>query len=70
MARLAGVRKKFRSTEMSRRRLTGLLASAKAKVGVAQGRRHVIERERNQLLKDYRRERGAFLDAVAKNRNL
>ena len=55
MARLAGVRKKLRSTEQSRRRLTGLLASAKAEVGMAHGRRHVIERERNQLLKDYRR---------------
>ena len=70
MARLAGVRKKLRSAEMSRRRLTGLLASAKAEVGVAHGRRHVIERERNQLLKDYRRERAAVIDAVAKNQNL
>ena len=29
-----------------------------------------MERERNQLLKDVRRERAAFLDAVRKNQNL
>ena len=70
MARLAGVRKKLRSAEMSRRRLIGLLASAKAEVGVAHGRRHVIERERNQLLKDYRQKQAAYLEAVRKNQAL
>ena len=70
MANLANVRKKLRSAEMSRRRYVQLYASAKAEVGVAHGRRHAMERERNQLLKALKQERAIYLDAVRKNKNL
>ena len=70
MAKLAGVRKKLKSAEMSRLRYVHLYASAKAEVGVAHGRRHTMERERNHLLKALRHEQALYLDAVGKNKNL
>ena len=70
MAKLADVRKKLKSAEMSRLRYVQLYATAKAEVGVAHGRRHAMERDRNQLLKALRQERALYLDAVRKNKNL